>query len=78
MISVLRNLSIATLHTLLLAHENDSRVREPAIRQQIAQLYLPVLGIVLDNVTILHDPHAANHDGDSVSGFYLSISYNFV
>ncbi|XP_013919674.1 PREDICTED: dedicator of cytokinesis protein 7-like [Thamnophis sirtalis] len=47
--------AICTLHNLLCSHDSDSRYRDPAVRAQVAQLYLPLIGIIMDALPQLYD-----------------------
>ncbi|KAM9115232.1 dedicator of cytokinesis protein 6 isoform 2-T2 [Pangshura tecta] len=70
---------ISALHNLLCSHDADARYAAPPTRAHVAQLYLPLLSIVLDALPQLYD-FTENHsprgrlvtvlgdDGDSDSG----------
>ncbi|KAG6925964.1 dedicator of cytokinesis 7, partial [Chelydra serpentina] len=70
---------ISALHNLLCSHDADARYAAPPARAHVAQLYLPLLSIVLDALPQLHD-FTENHsprgrlvtvpgdEGDSDSG----------
>uniref|UniRef100_A0A8C6YB30 Dedicator of cytokinesis 6 n=1 Tax=Naja naja TaxID=35670 RepID=A0A8C6YB30_NAJNA len=47
--------AICTLHNLLCSHDSDTRYREPTVRAQVAQLYLPLIGIIMDALPQLYD-----------------------
>ncbi|XP_050781479.1 dedicator of cytokinesis protein 6 isoform X3 [Gopherus flavomarginatus] len=46
---------ISTLHNLLCSHDADARYTTPPVRAHVAQLYLPLLSIVLDALPQLYD-----------------------
>ncbi|XP_072255666.1 dedicator of cytokinesis protein 6 isoform X5 [Pyxicephalus adspersus] len=58
----LQKKSISTLHNLLCSHDMDPRYSEPAVKQRISGLYLPLIGIVMETLPHLYDftaePHA--------------------
>lgn len=47
--------AICTLHNLLYNHDSDIRYRDPTVRAQVAQLYLPLIGIIMDALPQLYD-----------------------
>ncbi|XP_067416642.1 dedicator of cytokinesis protein 6 isoform X2 [Emydura macquarii macquarii] len=47
--------AIGALHNLLYSHDADARYTAPAARAHVAQLYLPLIGIVLDALPQLYD-----------------------
>ncbi|ETE63591.1 Dedicator of cytokinesis protein 7, partial [Ophiophagus hannah] len=47
--------AICTLHNLLCSHDSDTRYRDPTVRAQVAQLYLPLIGIIMDALPQLYD-----------------------
>uniref|UniRef100_A0A670ZX89 Dedicator of cytokinesis 6 n=1 Tax=Pseudonaja textilis TaxID=8673 RepID=A0A670ZX89_PSETE len=47
--------TICTLHNLLCSHDSDSRYSDPTVRAQVAQLYLPLIGIIMDALPQLYD-----------------------
>ncbi|XP_034293671.1 dedicator of cytokinesis protein 6 isoform X1 [Pantherophis guttatus] len=47
--------AICTLHNLLCSHDSDTRYRDPTVRAQVAQLYLPLIGIIMDALLQLYD-----------------------
>ncbi|KAL7988367.1 hypothetical protein Chor_007286 [Crotalus horridus] len=58
--------AICTLHNLLCNHDSDIRYRDPTVRAQVAQLYLPLIGIIMDALPQLYDFTASMmvEDGD--------------
>ncbi|XP_040202409.1 dedicator of cytokinesis protein 6 isoform X5 [Rana temporaria] len=58
----LQKKAISTLHNLLCSHDMDPRYSEPAVKQSISRLYLPLIGIVMETLPHLYDftaePHA--------------------
>nr|XP_032636262.1 dedicator of cytokinesis protein 6 isoform X2 [Chelonoidis abingdonii] len=46
---------ISALHNLLCSHDADTRYATPPVRAHVAQLYLPLLSIVLDALPQLYD-----------------------
>ncbi|KAH0628616.1 hypothetical protein JD844_009975 [Phrynosoma platyrhinos] len=47
--------AISTLHNLLCSHDSDSRYMDCAVRAHVAQLYLPLIGIIMDALPQLYD-----------------------
>ncbi|XP_036409300.1 dedicator of cytokinesis protein 7-like [Megalops cyprinoides] len=47
--------AISALHALLCGHDADQRYSDPQVRAHIAQLYLPLLPIVMETLPQLHD-----------------------
>uniref|UniRef100_A0A8D2LI61 Dedicator of cytokinesis 6 n=1 Tax=Varanus komodoensis TaxID=61221 RepID=A0A8D2LI61_VARKO len=47
--------AISTLHNLLCSHDSDARYMDHAVREHVAQLYLPLIGIVMDALPQLYD-----------------------
>uniref|UniRef100_A0A4X2KUL3 Dedicator of cytokinesis 6 n=1 Tax=Vombatus ursinus TaxID=29139 RepID=A0A4X2KUL3_VOMUR len=47
--------AISAVHTLLCSHDADARYAEPEVKARVAQLYLPLLTLVLDTLPQLHD-----------------------
>uniref|UniRef100_A0A674KDR4 Dedicator of cytokinesis 6 n=1 Tax=Terrapene triunguis TaxID=2587831 RepID=A0A674KDR4_9SAUR len=46
---------ISALHNLLCSHDADTRYAAPPVRAHVAQLYLPLLSVVLDALPQLYD-----------------------
>ncbi|KAG7504915.1 hypothetical protein JOB18_019389 [Solea senegalensis] len=66
--------AISAVHSLLCSHDADPRYSDPQVRAHIAQLYLPLLPIVMETLHQLHDftetsparvRHASAHADDS-------------
>ncbi|KAJ7316681.1 hypothetical protein JRQ81_002843, partial [Phrynocephalus forsythii] len=51
----LQKKAISALHNLLCSHDADSRYTDRAVRAHVAQLYLPLIGIVMDALPQLYD-----------------------
>ncbi|XP_044134776.1 dedicator of cytokinesis protein 6 isoform X6 [Bufo gargarizans] len=51
----LQKKAISTLHNLLCSHDTDPRYSEPAVKQRIARLYFPLIGIVMETLPQLYD-----------------------
>uniref|UniRef100_A0A8C9XV20 Dedicator of cytokinesis 6 n=1 Tax=Sander lucioperca TaxID=283035 RepID=A0A8C9XV20_SANLU len=77
--------AISALHSLLCSHDADPRYTDPQVRAHIAQLYLPLIPIVMETLHQLHDfsdsslarvRHASAHadDADPDSGNTISQS----
>ncbi|KAA8585261.1 hypothetical protein FQN60_003955 [Etheostoma spectabile] len=77
--------AISALHSLLCSHDADPRYTDPQVRAHIAQLYLPLIHIVMETLHQLHDfsdsslarvRHASAHadDADPDSGNTISQS----
>ncbi|KAM8843766.1 dedicator of cytokinesis protein 7 isoform 2-T2 [Spinachia spinachia] len=77
--------AISAVHSLLCSHDADPRYTDPLVRAHIAQLYLPLIPIVMDTFPQLHDfsdssparcRHASAHadDADPDSGNTISQS----
>uniref|UniRef100_A0A672REJ7 Dedicator of cytokinesis 6 n=1 Tax=Sinocyclocheilus grahami TaxID=75366 RepID=A0A672REJ7_SINGR len=47
--------TISALHSLLCSHDADPRYTDPQVRSHIAQLYLPLIPIVMETLAQLHD-----------------------
>ncbi|XP_061079182.1 dedicator of cytokinesis protein 7-like isoform X1 [Conger conger] len=47
--------AISALHTVLCSHDADPRYTDPEVRPYIARLYLPLLPIVMETLSQLHD-----------------------
>ncbi|XP_036596667.1 dedicator of cytokinesis protein 6 [Trichosurus vulpecula] len=47
--------AISAVHSLLCSHDADARYAEPEVKARVAQLYLPLLTLVLDTLPQLHD-----------------------
>nr|XP_020647371.1 dedicator of cytokinesis protein 6 isoform X6 [Pogona vitticeps] len=51
----LQKKAISALHNLLCSHDSDSRFMDRVVRAHVAQLYLPLIGIVMDALPQLYD-----------------------
>lgn len=47
--------AISAVHSLLCSHDADPRYSDPQVRAYVAQLYLPLLPIVMESLHQLHD-----------------------
>lgn len=47
--------AISAVHSLLCSHDADPRYTDPQVRAHIAQLYLPLIPIVTEALSQLHD-----------------------
>uniref|UniRef100_A0A6I8NBE1 Dedicator of cytokinesis 6 n=1 Tax=Ornithorhynchus anatinus TaxID=9258 RepID=A0A6I8NBE1_ORNAN len=47
--------AISAVHNLLCSHDADARYLEPVVKAHVAQLYLPLIGIVMDTLPQLYD-----------------------
>ncbi|XP_032443379.1 dedicator of cytokinesis protein 7 isoform X1 [Xiphophorus hellerii] len=47
--------AISAVHSLLCSHDADPRYQDPQVRAHVAQLYLPLLPIVMESLHQLHD-----------------------
>ncbi len=47
--------AISALHSLLCSHDADPRYTDPQVRSHIAQLYLPLIPIVMETLPQLYD-----------------------
>ncbi|XP_030052865.1 dedicator of cytokinesis protein 6 isoform X2 [Microcaecilia unicolor] len=47
--------AISTLQNLLCSHDMDTRYADPLVKAHVAQLYLPLIGILMDTVPQLYD-----------------------
>ncbi|TKR95511.1 hypothetical protein L596_009672 [Steinernema carpocapsae] len=54
----LHSRAIGLIRNLLATHEADSRLSENVVKNRVAGLYLPLVGIVLDCSTQLYDPYS--------------------
>ncbi|XP_005939979.1 dedicator of cytokinesis protein 6 isoform X1 [Astatotilapia calliptera] len=77
--------AISAVHSLLCSHDADPRYRDPQVRAHMAQLYLPLIPIVMETLHQLYDfsdsspsrvRHASTHadDADPDSGSTISQS----
>uniref|UniRef100_A0A3Q1FCD0 Dedicator of cytokinesis 6 n=1 Tax=Acanthochromis polyacanthus TaxID=80966 RepID=A0A3Q1FCD0_9TELE len=66
--------AISAVHSLLCSHDADTRYRDPQVRAHVAQLYLPLIPIVMETLHQLHDfsdssparvRHASAHTDDA-------------
>ncbi|XP_041813912.1 dedicator of cytokinesis protein 7-like isoform X1 [Chelmon rostratus] len=75
--------AICAVHSLLCSHDADPRYTDPQVRAHVAQLYLPLIPIVMETLHHLHDfsdssparvRHASAHadDADPDSGNTIS------
>uniref|UniRef100_A0A7E4ZYH3 C2 DOCK-type domain-containing protein n=1 Tax=Panagrellus redivivus TaxID=6233 RepID=A0A7E4ZYH3_PANRE len=55
--TVAQGQTIALLRTLIAAHEADPRLSDSALKNRVASLYLPLIGILMDARMSLHDPY---------------------
>uniref|UniRef100_A0A673YNF0 Dedicator of cytokinesis 6 n=1 Tax=Salmo trutta TaxID=8032 RepID=A0A673YNF0_SALTR len=67
--------AISAVHSLMSSHDADPRYTDPQVRTHIAQLYLPLIPIVMDTLPQLHDftargrhAPAMQDDGDPDNG----------
>ncbi|KAM4677332.1 dedicator of cytokinesis protein 6 isoform 2-T2 [Discoglossus pictus] len=58
----LQKKAISALHNLLCSHDTDPRYSEPLVKESVARLYLPLIGIVMETLPQMYDftaePHA--------------------
>ncbi|KAK3532757.1 hypothetical protein QTP86_028126 [Hemibagrus guttatus] len=47
--------AISAVHSLLCCHDSDPRYTDPQVRAHIAQLYLPLIPIVMEALSQIHD-----------------------
>ncbi|TSZ68955.1 Dedicator of cytokinesis protein 8 [Bagarius yarrelli] len=47
--------AISAVHSLLCSHDADPRYTHPQVRAHIAQLYLPLIPVVMESLSQLHD-----------------------
>lgn len=47
--------AISAVHSLLCSHDADPRYSDPQVRAHVAQLYLPLLTIVMETLHQLND-----------------------
>uniref|UniRef100_A0A4X2KT50 Dedicator of cytokinesis 6 n=1 Tax=Vombatus ursinus TaxID=29139 RepID=A0A4X2KT50_VOMUR len=59
--------AISAVHTLLCSHDADARYAEPEVKARVAQLYLPLLTLVLDTLPQLHDFSGQPDGGSTIS-----------
>uniref|UniRef100_A0A665V450 Dedicator of cytokinesis 6 n=1 Tax=Echeneis naucrates TaxID=173247 RepID=A0A665V450_ECHNA len=66
--------AISAVHSLLCSHDADPRYSDPQVRAHVAQLYLPLIPIVMETLHQLHDfsdssparvRHASAHTDDA-------------
>lgn len=63
--------AISAVHSLLCSHDADPRYTDPQVRAHIAQLYLPLIPIIMDSLNQLHDFTGKNRH----AVYYFSFSY---
>uniref|UniRef100_A0A665V7C9 Dedicator of cytokinesis 6 n=1 Tax=Echeneis naucrates TaxID=173247 RepID=A0A665V7C9_ECHNA len=56
--------AISAVHSLLCSHDADPRYSDPQVRAHVAQLYLPLIPIVMETLHQLHDFSAHTDDAD--------------
>uniref|UniRef100_A0A668ACN0 Dedicator of cytokinesis 6 n=1 Tax=Myripristis murdjan TaxID=586833 RepID=A0A668ACN0_9TELE len=71
--------AISAVHSLLCSHDADPRYTDPQVRAHIAQLYLPLIPIVMDSLNQLHDftgknTHADDGDPDNSNTISQSVA----
>uniref|UniRef100_A0A8C3ACU3 Dedicator of cytokinesis 6 n=1 Tax=Cyclopterus lumpus TaxID=8103 RepID=A0A8C3ACU3_CYCLU len=65
--------AISAVHSLLCSHDADPRYTDPQVRAHIAQLYLPLIPIVMETLHQLHDfsgqhnIYATHYSGNTIS-----------
>uniref|UniRef100_A0A8C2KMF7 Dedicator of cytokinesis 6 n=1 Tax=Cyprinus carpio TaxID=7962 RepID=A0A8C2KMF7_CYPCA len=59
--------AISALHSLLCSHDADPRYTDPQVRSHIAQLYLPLIPIVMETLPQLHDFTGYDPDNGTIS-----------
>uniref|UniRef100_A0A6Q2YE61 Dedicator of cytokinesis 6 n=1 Tax=Esox lucius TaxID=8010 RepID=A0A6Q2YE61_ESOLU len=47
--------AISAVHSLMCSHDADPRYTDPQVRAHVAQLYLPLIPIIMDTLPQLHD-----------------------
>nr|XP_015204455.1 PREDICTED: dedicator of cytokinesis protein 6 [Lepisosteus oculatus] len=47
--------AISAVHNMLCSHDSDPRFTDPQVRTHLAQLYLPLIGIVIETLPQLYD-----------------------
>uniref|UniRef100_A0A672GK90 Dedicator of cytokinesis 6 n=1 Tax=Salarias fasciatus TaxID=181472 RepID=A0A672GK90_SALFA len=66
--------AISAVHSLLCSHDADPRYMDPQVKAHVAQLYLPLVPIVMETLNQLHDfsdssparvRHASSHADDA-------------
>uniref|UniRef100_A0A3Q3R0N4 Dedicator of cytokinesis 6 n=1 Tax=Monopterus albus TaxID=43700 RepID=A0A3Q3R0N4_MONAL len=66
--------AISAVHSLLCSHDADPRYVDPQVRAHVAQLYLPLIPIVMETLHQLHDFSAYADDADPDSSNTISQS----
>lgn len=61
--------AISAVHSLLCSHDSDSRFTEPQVRAHVAQLYLPLISVIMETLHQLHD-----FSGQDITFTYLLTS----
>ncbi|KAF4079348.1 hypothetical protein AMELA_G00192160 [Ameiurus melas] len=46
---------ISVVHNLLSSHDSDPRYADPEVKARVAMLYLPLIGIIMETLSQLHD-----------------------
>ncbi|VDK44685.1 unnamed protein product [Anisakis simplex] len=72
--SLLHSRAVGLIRNLLSSHEADSRLLDSTVKSRVASLYLPLVGIILDESVQLYDPYTKG--GTTPSRNSSTIGYN--
>ncbi|KAE9549990.1 hypothetical protein FO519_006810, partial [Halicephalobus sp. NKZ332] len=64
--SAIQTKCIGLVKSLLATHEMDSRLSDPGLKNKVASLYLPLIGIIMEVRKSLFDPYSNTLPGSSV------------
>ena len=61
--TAIQDQAIDCIADLIKCHDSDTRYDEPSCRARVASLYLPLLGIVIENFSLLHGAPIDDNSG---------------
>lgn len=61
--AAIQDQAIDCIADLIKCHDSDTRYDEPSCRARVASLYLPLLGIVIENFSLLHGAPIDDNSG---------------
>ena len=62
--SAIQDQAIDCIADLIKCHDSDTRYDESSCRARVASLYLPLLGIVIENFSLLYGAPIDDNDGE--------------
>ena len=70
--------AIDCITDLIKCHDSDTRYDEPSCRARVASLYLPLLGIVIENFSLLHGAPIDDNNSELNMSVFNAISTSSV